>query len=297
MEPTTAAADTQDRSDPAGNKKGRDKYFMQYGPLLSRGRTAEVYELVDGKILKLFFQWCPIDWIEGEAKKAEYAYSMDICSPQCQGIIEVDNRKGIIYERIYGKTMLNHMMSAPWTIKKHTKMLAQLHQGIHKTDGNTLPSLKKYLNDTVASSKVLNENRKSEIKAILGRLEDGTSLCHFDFHPDQVIITNEGPYIIDWMTAFKGNPLADVARTSILYSYGYPPNTNAFMKPLIDIARKRILNEYLKEYLSDGNSKAKYEIKLWSIPVAAARLHENIPGLNDMLLKYIDKMLNEIRNA
>jgi uncharacterized protein (TIGR02172 family) len=234
---------------------------------------------------------CPIEWIESEVKKSEYAYSKNIPTPQCHGIAEYANRKGIIYERIYGKTMLNYMMSVPWKINKYSKLLAQLHKDLQKADGSTLPSLKKHLNDSISTSTILNEKQKGKIIEILSALEDGTSLCHYDFHPDQIIITKDGPYIIDWMTAFQGNPLADVARTSIIYNFGYPPNTKDIIKPLIDVLRNQILRNYLNEYLSDKDTEVKGKIKLWTIPVAAARLNENIPGLNDYLLRYIDKMI------
>ncbi len=267
---------------------------MRYGPLISIGRTAEVYALPDGKILKLFHPWCPLEWIEGEARNAAYAYSVHIRSPRCHGLVQAEDRNGIVYDRIYGKTMLRLMMSAPWTIRNYSGLLARLHLGIHEVDGATLPSLKKYLSDSVAASDILDEDRKRRIGAILSTLEDGASLCHFDFHPDQVIITEEGPYIIDWMTAFKGNPLADVARTSILYGFGYPPDTHMLMKPLIDLVRNRIVAEYRKAYRAKKGADIDREIKRWSIPVAAARLRENIPGMNDYLLGYIDRSLDEV---
>jgi aminoglycoside phosphotransferase (APT) family kinase protein len=59
----------------------------------------------------------------------------------------------------------------------------------------------------------------------LERLPQGAALCHFDFHPDQVLMTQRGPVVIDWMTAFRGHPLADVARSCVLLSFGQAPNS------------------------------------------------------------------------
>ncbi len=37
------------------------------GKPIALGRTAEVYAWQDNQVLKLYFDWCPPDWIEYEA--------------------------------------------------------------------------------------------------------------------------------------------------------------------------------------------------------------------------------------
>ena len=36
------------------------------GPLLARGRTAEIYAWADSAVLKLFFDWVPENWVQHE---------------------------------------------------------------------------------------------------------------------------------------------------------------------------------------------------------------------------------------
>lgn len=50
----------------------------------------------------------------------------------------------------------------------------------------------------------------------LKSLPEGDSVCHGDFHPDNVLLSDDDVTIIDWMDASRGNPLADIARTSII---------------------------------------------------------------------------------
>ena len=43
-------------------------------------------------------------------------------------------------------------------------------------------------------------------------------VCHGDFNPSNIIITEDGtPYILDWAHATQGNASADVARTYLLF--------------------------------------------------------------------------------
>jgi hypothetical protein len=46
----------------------------------------------------------------------------------------------------------------------------------------------------------------------------GKALCHGDFNPTNVIITPKGDWrVIDWSHVRLGDPLADVARTYLLF--------------------------------------------------------------------------------
>lgn len=54
-----------------------------------------------------------------------------------------------------------------------------------------------------------------------------------DFHPDNVLLAARGPVIIDWPDATRGQPLADVARTSLLLRLGgLPPGWPRLCAPL-----------------------------------------------------------------
>lgn len=42
-------------------------------------------------------------------------------------------------------------------------------------------------------------------------------LCHGDFNPSNIIVSDDGAYIIDWSHATQGNASADAARTYLLF--------------------------------------------------------------------------------
>ena len=46
-------------------------------------------------------------------------------------------------------------------------------------------------------------------------------LCHGDLHPSNVIMSEDGPVLVDWFDACRGDRVADVARSSLtLLSHG-----------------------------------------------------------------------------
>jgi aminoglycoside phosphotransferase (APT) family kinase protein len=52
---------------------------------------------------------------------------------------------------------------------------------------------------------------------------DGDALLHRDLHPINVILTPDGPVIIDWESAACGPPIADVAMTWVIIGFSDVP--------------------------------------------------------------------------
>jgi hypothetical protein len=137
--------------------------------------------------------------------------------------VEIEGRRGIIYERVEGSSMLVLSTAKPWLLFRLARQMAELQTQIHQQDGTGLPSLRESLESTIQHVEVLPPDLKTGVLNLLDRLPDANAMRHFDFHPGQVLITTKGPVIIDWMTARQGHPLADVARTSIILRIGQVP--------------------------------------------------------------------------
>ncbi len=128
---------------------------------------------------------------------------------------------------------------------------------------------------------------KARLLAIVNQIPEVNQLCHFDFHPDQVIFTERGPLILDWMTACSGDPAADVARTQILLTIGKPPDASLWMRLFADLLGRIANHYYQKHYLELNPSVSQEKIKTWLAPVAAVRLLENIELEAPRLMKII----------
>ena len=124
--------------------------------------------------------------------------------------------------------------------------------------------------------------------ATLDRLPDGDALLHLDFHPDQVVLTRRGPVVLDWMTAAQGHPLADVARTVILLRVGQLPYAGPLQRAFINAARRLFLRAYLRRTLGLHPGLSEAAVATWTVPIAAARLRESIPGERDRLLAFLE---------
>ena len=117
------------------------------------------------------------------------------------------------------------------------------------------------------------------------RLRPGTGrLCvtHGDFHPGNILLTPGRAVVIDWIDASLGNPLADVARTTVI-ALGAAASSqvpNAALKFFLRLFHTVYLRCYF-QLLPGGEA----EYRRWLPVVAAARLSENIPELEHWLVE------------
>jgi thiamine kinase-like enzyme len=87
--------------------------------------------------------------------------------------------------------MLKEMMSKPWTFSRYSRMLAQCHINIQKPIDIELPTVKEKLKRDIEGP-LLSNIEKQRIYQYIYSLSDGNILCHFDFHPDNIMLSRCG---------------------------------------------------------------------------------------------------------
>jgi aminoglycoside phosphotransferase (APT) family kinase protein len=263
---------------------------MEKGALIGAGRTADVYAWGGDRILKLFQAWMPADSVEGEFTITRLAREAGLPVPAAEELVEVDGRPGIIFERVHGPSMLQVLEKQPGKVLSIARQLAELHVRMH---AGILPEgpdgQHQQIERGVAWAKGLTDGEKQAILDILARLPKGNAVCHGDFHPDNILITGNGPVIIDWMTGTRGNPLGDVSRTVLLIQAGgLPPRIPFLVGVSMNALRRVIVSAYLKHYRQLHPASLE-EIASWKLPIYAARLAEveNYPAEKASLLRTI----------
>ncbi|MCW5849715.1 MAG: phosphotransferase [Anaerolineae bacterium] len=262
----------------------------QKGRLIAQGRTAEIYAWGEGSVVKLFFDWCPDSLVQHEVEMGRVLSTTALPTPKLLGSVEVEGRRGLLYERVDGPSMVRAMTTQPWRLAQLAAQFAELHAAVHRQKGEGFPPLRAQLTWTIEHTDLPPE-LKAHALATLDRLADGDTLCHLDFHPDQVILTPAGPVVLDWMTAGQGNPLADVARTVILLRVGQLPYGGWLQRAFINAARRLFLRTYLRRYRQLHPGLTQAAIDAWIIPLAAARVKEDNPGERDQLLAFLQRSL------
>jgi thiamine kinase-like enzyme len=256
--------------------------------------TAEVYEWGSQQALKLYYEGHPLDWIRYEADIGMEIIEAGVPAPNVYEMLEVEGRRGLVYERIQGPSVHALSQSSKAAIFKYAREMAKLHASIHCCTTTKLPLQKERLEQAIKGSSEILKEQTLLICTYLHTLPDGDFICHGDFHPDNVLITPNKPIAIDWINANRGDPMGDAARTSLMFLTPYnPPGTPAWMFIPLRFIKKMLNRAYLKEYCKLTNTSVQ-NVQNWILPVAAARLQENIPGERSWLLGLIDQRIKEL---
>lgn len=264
--------------------------------LIGRGRTADVYSWGKDRVLKLYQAWMPAPVVEREFNVTRAAAATGIPVPAAYELVETEGRHGIVFERIAGVSLLAELQAKPWRLFAIARQLGELHAQIHacKAPGGILTQLQE-IERGIETARDVTEADKQAIRSHLAKLPGGESFCHGDFHPDNILLSTRGPVVIDWLTGTRGQSLADVARTSLLFqTAGLPAGTPLQVRTLINISRNILHSIYLKRYLQ-LRPAARFQIDQWQLPLIAARLCEveEYPQEKQLLLTRLRTILNK----
>jgi uncharacterized protein (TIGR02172 family) len=274
------------------------------GRPIAYGRTAEIYAWHQEQVLKLFYDWFGLENIEKEARTSRAVHGSGLPTPAVGEIIRVNERNGLVYERVYGISMFKMFQRRPWNAFRYGWRMAELQVALHtSTIPADLPSQRQILENNICHAEALPAPLRLKALAALETMPDGDRLCHGDFWPSNILLTAKGEIIIDWFRASRGNPLADLARTTNLVlgftgthqiqrpflTFG-STKTSQIKNSLFQVFCRICYPAYIKFYfkLCPGGEA---EYRRWLPIVAAARLSDNIPELEKMLVVQVESNL------
>ena len=101
------------------------------GNPIAQGLTAEVYVWDETRILKLFRDGRSPDPVAYEAPIARAMHAAGLPVPAVGDIMEVYGRRGLLYERVDGLSMLDSMGQKRWPLSQSARLWAELHADMH----------------------------------------------------------------------------------------------------------------------------------------------------------------------
>lgn len=248
--------------------------MARLGALVAAGRTSDVYEFGHGRVVKVPRPQVPDHWVVLEADFTVAVGSLGVRAPSVIEITQIDGRNAIVFERIDGRSMWEHMLDAPNRIPELACVLADMHRRIFAAGPpHGLDGLVDRMQRKLADVAQITARERTEAADLLRSLPRGAALLHGDLHPGNVLMTSDGPVAIDWFDASIGHPVADIVRSSLLMrpfgDRGDPPHL-----PGVDAATLTLLHHSYVEAISDLLDAPAAELMEWEALVAASRLSE-----------------------
>ncbi len=137
--------------------------------------------------------------------------------PKILGVTMIDGCWAIVSEYIKGKTLAQLMQENPEKKQEYLSRFVDLQMEVHSKTCPLLNKLKDKMNRKISQAE-LDATTRYDLHTRLEGMPKHVKVCHGDFNPSNIIITEDGTaYILDWSHATQGNASADAARTYLLF--------------------------------------------------------------------------------
>ncbi len=173
--------------------------------------------------------------------------------PKILGVNMIDGKWAIVSEFIKGKTLSRIMKEDPDNKPEYLKQFVDIQMEVLSKTCPLLNRLKDKMNRKIEQAD-LDATVRYDLHARLEGMPNHNKVCHGDFWPSNIIISEDGtPYILDWSHVTQGNASADAARTYLLF----------WLNGDIDGAK-----EYLNLFCEKSGTPMQY-VQKW-MPIVAA---------------------------
>ncbi|WP_061297887.1 phosphotransferase [Herbidospora cretacea] len=188
---------------------------MRVGCLIGSGRDCDIYEAGAGKVIRRAKDGRSL---EREASVMRHASRGGFPAPQ---VYDADG-PDILMERLDGPSLFQDAAAHPCRVSDHGTLLADL---LEKLSAVRAPGW-------------------------LPAACVGNHLLHLDLHPHNVLLTGDGPRVIDWATAGRGASAADIASTWLALASGHVepelrPSRDLMLAAFLDRVDREAARPYL----------------------------------------------------
>jgi Ser/Thr protein kinase RdoA (MazF antagonist) len=245
------------------------------GDLVARGTRSTVHAYGRGAVAKVPVSSTPDDWILCEARYADAVRTVGAPAPRLLGLEQIGGRTASIWERVDGTSMWQLVVDRPAQSAALGRLLADVQQSLFVlVPPVTLPRQRDRLVSKIRRTAATVDATLGGALASLPPQVSPLRLCHGDLHPSNIILGRDGPVLVDWFDASRGDAVADVARSLLtLLSDGaslpahLPGSDRATLGALTDAYLAR-----LREHIEiDDDLLAR-----WQAVSAVARMAEGV---------------------
>ena len=192
--------------------------------------------------------------------------------PKIVEVTMVEGKWAIVSEFIKGKTLQQLMDEDAEKKDEYIELLVDLQLQVHSKVCPLLNKLKDKMNRKISASE-LDATTRYDLHTRLEGMPKHNKVCHGDFNPSNIIITEDGTaYILDWSHATQGNASADAARTYLLF----------WLNGDIEGAKK-----YLDLFCEKSKTEKQY-VQKWMPIVAASQSVKGNEKEREFLLSWVN---------
>ncbi len=233
-------------------------------------RTSKIIYREGDTVLKVFDSDYSKADVLNEALNQARVEETGLNIPRLIDVLVEDGKWAIRTEYVEGTTLARLMDENPEKTDEYLEYFTDLQTEVHEKRAPLLAKLKDKMDRKICETDI-DATIRYDLHTSLESMPKHKKLCHGDFNPTNIVITNSGKaYILDWAHATQGNASADVAQTYLLFCLA---------------GKEDIAEKYMDLFCKKTGTEKKY-IQKWLPIVAAAQSVKGRPEERELLLKW-----------
>lgn len=176
-----------------------------------------------------------------------------------------------VLERAPGVLMIDRVRARPWRARQTVRQLGSLQVRLHLLATDGFPGDDDLLDRRLRLTRhVVETDGNGALRSGLAHVEELADelraapafACHGDFHPLNVLVSDDGASVIDWTDAALGDRHGDVARTLVLFETAAIAATSAAERRALGAIGPRLGRGYRRAYERELPLDG-HRLKLW----------------------------------
>ncbi len=190
--------------------------------------------------------------------------------PELLEVTKEGGRWTIVMRYVEGRTLAEIMQEQPERTDELLDRFVDIQLDMHKRSVPRLARLTEKMHRKISHCG-LDATTRYELHTRLNSMPEHTKLCHGDYNPSNVVITEGGEaYVLDWGHATQGNASADAARTYLVFT----------LSGFQDVGEK-----YLRAFCQKSDTARQY-VNKWLAIVAASQLVKQKEEQRELLMTW-----------
>lgn len=188
------------------------------GEKIGEGAVSEVYAWAPGQVVKLFKAGFPPRLAAWEARMTRAAHAAGLPAPEVFDEVSLDGRAGFVLTHFEGPSLRRLSQTRSLTSEQVGVVLAELAVAAHQSHPpEQVLTLREHTTALLRrSGETLPAPIADAVIPLLDRLPPCDDFCHGDLHSGNVIMSPEGPKLIDWTGAIRAPAAYDLASCHML---------------------------------------------------------------------------------
>jgi len=250
--------------------ENKEENTMKLDKVVAERPTKTIYRDGD-KAIKLFVEGYSKSDILNEALNQARVEETGLNIPKVIEVTRVEGRWAIVSEFIEGNTLAELMEQNPGKQDEYLELFVDLQMDVFSRKAPLLNKLQDKMHRKIRETK-LDATTRYDLHTRLQGMPVHDKVCHGDFNPSNIIVTNDGtPFILDWSHATQGNASADVARTYLLFSLA---------------GNREFADKYMNMFCVKSDTAKQY-IQKWLPIVAASQSVKGKAEEREFLLSWV----------